>query len=207
MNSTDGVKERSRIVRVSHRSFLSEEIPLSTGLTQVRTSNPELRVQQAKQLYDVLERPDSKAWFHPSQLTYPLDSIRRTSFYGDRRIYRYDDGTTSRSIHIGVDYGGSQGTRIYAPGSGRVVFHGFRQVTGNTLVIEHLPSVFSLFFHLEKLLVSTGDMVEQGTNIGTLGATGLATGPHLHWELRFGTEALDPEYFLTKPLLDSYIIF
>ncbi|WP_052078776.1 M23 family metallopeptidase [Spirochaeta lutea] len=206
-SSTEEPWEERRVIRVGQREFLSEEIPLTKDLTAVRSGNPERRSEEALALQSILLQADEDAWYHTGLLVYPLDSIRRTSYYGDRRNYRYDDGSSARSIHIGVDYGGPRGTPVRASGNGRVVFTGYRQVTGNTVVVEHLPGVFTLYFHLDELRVEQAEVVEQGEILGTLGATGLATGPHLHWELRFGTEALDPEYFSRTPLLDPKFSF
>ncbi|MDE5614344.1 MAG: M23 family metallopeptidase, partial [Treponemataceae bacterium] len=65
-----------------------------------------------------------------------------------------------------------------------------------SICIEPLPGLYSLYYHLDKLLVETGQMVTQGDLIGLSGATGLATGPHLHWEIRLNTEAVSPDFFV-----------
>jgi murein DD-endopeptidase MepM/ murein hydrolase activator NlpD len=71
-----------------------------------------------------------------------------------------------------------------------------RIVTGLTVVIEHLPGVYTIYMHLSRMAVSVGDLVERSATIGLLGATGLATGPHLHWELRVLGVASDPEAWI-----------
>jgi murein DD-endopeptidase MepM/ murein hydrolase activator NlpD len=81
-----------------------------------------------------------------------------------------------------------------------------RIVTGNSVVIEHLPGVYSLYYHLDKIEVKEGDIVEAGTLLGLSGATGLATGPHLHWEVRVNGENTDPDVFTTRPILDKSLI-
>ena len=68
--------------------------------------------------------------------------------------------------------------------------------TGYSIVIEHLPGLYSLYYHLSELKVEEGQMVKQGELIGKSGATGLATGPHLHWEIRLNGSAVVPEFFL-----------
>jgi len=67
--------------------------------------------------------------------------------------------------------------------------------TGFTVVIEHLPGVYSLYYHLDALLAGEGETVRTGSLIGRSGNTGLATGPHLHWEFRVNGEAADPDWF------------
>jgi murein DD-endopeptidase MepM/ murein hydrolase activator NlpD len=70
--------------------------------------------------------------------------------------------------------------------------------TGYSIVIEHLPGLYSLYYHLSKMDVKEGDMVKKGQLIGLSGSTGLATGPHLHWEMRLNGEAVRPEFFLSN---------
>ena len=68
--------------------------------------------------------------------------------------------------------------------------------TGWSVVIEHLPGLYSLYYHCSELNVKEGDMVKQNQLIAKSGATGLATGPHLHWEIRLNGSAVVPEFFL-----------
>ena len=72
-----------------------------------------------------------------------------------------------------------------------------RVSTGWSICIEHLPGLYSLYYHMSELKVNVGDMVEEQQLIGLSGATGLATGPHLHWEMRLYMEAVNPDYFVT----------
>ena len=77
-----------------------------------------------------------------------------------------------------------------------------RIVTGNTIVLEHLPGVFSLYYHLSDVLVQENEIVEEAQIIGKAGASGLATGPHLHWEIRVSGVATDPEVFIRQKIID-----
>ena len=110
----------------------------------------------------------------------PVNSKVQTSRFGGRRVYQYPDGRSSSSIHAGVDWRAPTGTPISAPGPGRVALAMDRIVTGKTVVVEHLPGVYSLYFHMDKIAVAEGDMVQTGTRLGDAGATGFATGAHLH---------------------------
>jgi murein DD-endopeptidase MepM/ murein hydrolase activator NlpD len=80
-----------------------------------------------------------------------------------------------------------------------------RIITGNSVVIEHLPGVFSLYYHLQDIEVQEGQRLFQGQRIGTVGMTGLATGPHLHWELRVSGVAVDPDFFVGRPVIDRTV--
>jgi murein DD-endopeptidase MepM/ murein hydrolase activator NlpD len=140
----------------------------------------------------------------------PVTSTRRTSAYGSRRIYQYADGRTDTTIHAGVDIGVPTGTEVTACAAGRVVLARERIVTGNTVILEHLPGVYSLYYHLDSIAVSEGPVVAEGSLLGLSGSTGLATGPHLHWEIRVSGENADPDAFLSpalpRPLLDKQSI-
>ena len=94
-------------------------------------------------------------------------------------------------------------TPVRACERGKVVLAADREVTGKTVVIEHLPGLYSLYFHLSSFAVAEGQIVERGQVIALSGSTGLATGPHLHWELRANGDAVDPGYWLGATLLDK----
>ena len=106
-------------------------------------------------------------------------------------------------MHNGNDYGIPEGTEVKACADGKVVMAENRISTGWSIVIEHLPGLYSLYYHLSKMDVKEGDMVKQGDLIGKSGSTGLATGPHLHWEMRLNGSAVRPEFFLQDFTFDS----
>jgi murein DD-endopeptidase MepM/ murein hydrolase activator NlpD len=117
-----------------------------------------------------------------------------TSVYGVRRYY---NGVFAEDyFHRGVDYGGNVGSAIVAPANARVVFVGYERdgfpVHGNCIGLDHGQGVTSIYIHLTSIKVQVGDSVQAGQTIGTLGSTGSATGPHLHWGLFVQGEAVDP---------------
>lgn len=102
-------------------------------------------------------------------------------------------GPRGRRFHTGIDYPAPGGTPVTAAGRGRVVFAGWDTGGyGNMVVIEHPLQVRSMYAHLAGIAVGRGAWVVAGNRIGTVGATGTATGPHLHFELRLRGAALDP---------------
>jgi murein DD-endopeptidase MepM/ murein hydrolase activator NlpD len=102
-------------------------------------------------------------------------------------------GPRGDRFHTGLDYPAPTGTPVTAAGRGRVVFAGWdASGYGNTVVIEHPLQVRSMYAHLAGIAVARGAWVVAGNRIGTVGATGTATGPHLHFELRLRGAALDP---------------
>lgn len=109
----------------------------------------------------------------------PLDIIRVTSSFSMNRLHPVLK--TSRP-HRGIDYGAPNGTPVYAAGDGRVVQSSFSPSNGNFVVIQHGGSYATKYLHLSKRTVKAGDRVRQRQVIGAVGSTGLATGPHLHYE-------------------------
>ncbi len=117
-----------------------------------------------------------------------------TSIYGVRRYY--NGVFASDYFHRGVDYGGGQGSAILAPAGGKVALicresEGF-QVHGNCVGLDHGQGVESIFIHMSQIYVKQGDVVQAGQKLGTVGSTGSATGPHLHWGLFVFGDAVDP---------------
>ena len=184
------------------RDFFSETIALNQENTALRTVPDPQKTAESQQLWAILSRAGTEIYAGALFLP-PVTSTRRTGNYGDRRIYNYVDGTSDTNIHAGVDYGVPTGTEVRACAGGKVVLAKNRIVTGNSVVLEHLPGLYSLYYHLDKINVSEGASVEAGSLIGLSGATGLATGPHLHWEIRVSGENADPDAFLARPVLDK----
>jgi murein DD-endopeptidase MepM/ murein hydrolase activator NlpD len=102
-----------------------------------------------------------------------------------------------RSPHGGADFNSATGTPIKSPSAGRVVLAGDRYYTGNTVMIDHGLTLFSLFAHLSEIQVKVGDTVNAGDVVGKVGATGRVTGPHLHWSVRLNGARVDPLSLLT----------
>ncbi|MCL1835938.1 MAG: M23 family metallopeptidase [Treponema sp.] len=189
-------------LNIAGREFASETIELNPSLTAIRTEPDPQKAAESEKLWAILNRTGSEihsfGTFSP-----PVQSTRRTSRFGSRRVYQYSNGSSDVSIHAGVDYGVPKGTAISACAPGRVVFAGYRIVTGNSIIVEHLPGVYSLYYHLDSIEAAEGDLVAAGTLLGQSGATGLATGPHLHWEIRVFGENADPDAFIARPILDK----
>jgi murein DD-endopeptidase MepM/ murein hydrolase activator NlpD len=188
---------------VNERIFHFERIALNAGLTQLRTAEDLRKIAQARELFRVLTTPHADALFEMDTIRNPLPMARRTSGYGDRRRYVYSNNSSDFSVHEGLDLAMPEGTPVPACGRGKVVLAEDRILTGNTVVIEHLPGLFSLYYHLSQILVKTGDVVEQGQVIGKVGQTGLATGPHLHWEIDAMGVPVDPDRLTAGPILDK----
>jgi murein DD-endopeptidase MepM/ murein hydrolase activator NlpD len=91
-----------------------------------------------------------------------------------------------------VDYGAPVGTPVHAVGNGVVAFAGVQNGFGNVVFIKHAQQHTTVYAHLSRILVKTGQNINQGQTIGAVGATGWVTGPHLHFEFRVGGVHKDP---------------
>ena len=189
-------------LEIAGREFASEVIELSPALTSLRTEPDPQKTVESEQLWAILNRTGNEIHSFGS-FSPPVQSTRRTSRFGSRRVYRYANGSSDVTIHAGVDYGVPAGTAVGACAPGRVVLARHRIVTGNSIIVEHLPGVYSLYYHLDKIDVAEGALVAGGTLLGQSGATGLATGPHLHWEIRVSGENADPDAFIARPIIDK----
>ncbi len=124
---------------------------------------------------------------------YPIKAAwRLTSKFG----YRADPFTGVKSSHTGIDMACQTGTPIYAAMSGKVVYVGWSNIFGNYAIINHENGYQTLYGHMSKTLVSSGQRVSQGTRIGLVGSTGYSTGPHLHFTVYKNGKLVDPQTLL-----------
>ncbi len=183
--------------------FRSEDIPLNQAMSDLRSSDDPEKLAQSRKLWSVLAGvTPGEASVSPLMIS-PVEDYIMTSWFGDRRRFLYSDGGVGSSVHTGVDMAADTGTPILAPLAGKVVMAEFRILTGNSVVLEHFPGIYSLYYHMDSLDVEEGQELVQGDRIGDLGSTGLVTGPHLHWELRVNTIPVDPMKYLERGLIDK----
>lgn len=182
-----GDQVRNLSVKVNNRTFPVQRITLPPGKAGLKATEQELeRVAAFKQLVTP-QKFWNGAFLQPNKGA-------TTTIYGVRRYY---NGKFAKDYyHRGIDYAGPMGSPVIAPASGRValvgrVSQGFR-VHGNVVGIDHGQGVTSILMHLSRIDVKEGDVVQAGRVIGTVGSTGAATGPHLHWGLYVGGESVNP---------------
>lgn len=122
---------------------------------------------------------------------------RISGVFGSQRVYRGEPG----SYHGGVDIVRPSGTPVVTPADGVVVLATQAPFTleGNLVIIDHGMGLNSAFLHLSRIDVSEGQAVQRGERIGAIGSSGRATGPHLHWGMKWGSERIDPR-FLAGPM-------
>jgi len=131
---------------------------------------------------------DIKSYFM-SGFRYPVDSVHIREVFGDRRILNGQ----SRNIHNGVDFAAKEGDSIRAVSDGIVRIAGKNFFyNGNFIMIDHGQGLTTVYLHMSKLIFSDGEKVSKGQVIGLAGATGRATGPHLHFGVQWYKKRIDP---------------
>jgi murein DD-endopeptidase MepM/ murein hydrolase activator NlpD len=123
----------------------------------------------------------------PGRFAAPVAAPAQDTF-GARSIFNGQ----ARSPHAGVDFRASTGTPIASPSAAVVVLADDLFFTGRTVALDHGLGLISVLAHLSKISVGAGDVVQRGDVVGEVGATGRATGPHLHWSVRLNAARVDP---------------
>jgi murein DD-endopeptidase MepM/ murein hydrolase activator NlpD len=116
----------------------------------------------------------------------PMNNIV-TSVYGIKRVYNKQ----KKGQHLGIDYRAIIGDKVPSTNAGKVVFADDLFYTGWTVIIDHGLDIFSVYGHLSKTLVKTGDFIERGQILGLSGNTGRTSGPHLHWGVKVQGQYID----------------
>lgn len=145
--------------------------------------------QKLRELFDHVT--PEKLWRGDFQ--FPLKGVTNGTNFGKRRILNGQ----ARSPHTGADLPALTGTPVYATQSGHVVLAEELYFSGNTVIIDHGLGVYSLYGHLAAFDVAAGDDVKAGGLIGKVGATGRATGPHLHWGVTVNKARVNPVLLVT----------
>lgn len=189
----DGTRE-ARPLAVQSRQFAIQRID---GLPEkMVTPPPEVQARikaEGEMVREVRKRDDARLDFHVA-FDWPVTG-RISGVYGSQRILNGEP----RAPHYGVDVAGPVGTPIRAPAAGIVTLAADLYFTGWTVILDHGHGLSSVFMHLDSLSVTEGRTLKKGEVLGRLGATGRATGPHLHWGLNLFETRLDPQ-LLVPPM-------
>ena len=129
----------------------------------------------------------------PSNLSFDLPvQGPLSSPFGLRRFFNGEE----RNPHSGLDFAVGAGTPIKAPAAGKVILIGNYFFNGNTVFVDHGQGLISMFCHMSKIDVKLGQSLPRGGIVGRVGATGRATGPHMHWNISLNDARVDPAIFI-----------
>ena len=194
-------KPQARLTaRLADTSLVERALAVAPRDWRVERVDAPLRPTTGTQAFLALRKPeleqiaaartittDAQGW--RQRFTWPRLG-RISGLFGAQRIYRGQPG----AYHGGVDIAGATGDPVVAPADGVVTLAADHPFTleGNLLMIDHGHGLNSAFLHLSRIDVIPGQHVVQGQRIGAIGATGRATGPHLHWGMKWNDARLDP---------------
>lgn len=164
------------------------ERPKKDGFKKLRISSSSRRTPSTQARGNATPTQDpKKIHVDHNRFSWPIEG-RIVSGFGLRSGRRHD----------GIDIKASIGSPIKAAGDGRVAFSGKMRGYGNLILVRHADDYFTAYAHNKKNLVKKGQQIKQGQRIAQVGVTGRTTGPHLHFEVRKGTVARNPLFFLPK---------
>ena len=203
INIQRGSTQQTQNFNVQNKDYPEQHIEI----TNKRLVNPEKRdmsriIKESHIMKQAFSRWSDGDGLAKNQLTdkklrmdWPVSGLI-SSPYG---LTRFFNGQARRP-HSGIDIAASSGSPIKMPKSGTVVATGSYFFNGNTVIVDHGQGLISMFCHLERIDVQTGVQLSRGDVIGSVGQTGRATGPHLHWSVNLNNVRVDPMLFLDQPL-------
>ena len=176
---------RTLDLRVTAKTFATRQLRVAPSFVDPDAADIERIARDASALEALFSSVTPRLWNGP--FVAPV-AARPTSNFGTRSVFNGQP----RASHAGVDFGRAAGAPVLAPGAGRIVLADDLFFTGKTVVIDHGLGLFSLLAHLSVVAVAQDDLVERGVLVGRVGATGRATGSHLHWSVRLNGARVDP---------------
>ena len=176
--------------QVADKAYTEQHITLANK--EMVNPNPQQleRIRDESALQRALYLRFSPAKQLEKKFITPLDGLT-TSLFGHRRFFNGQ----ARNPHSGLDIAAPTGTPIIAPASGRVMLADSLYYNGKAIFLDHGQGLVTMFCHLSEHSVSEGELVQQGQEIGLVGATGRVTGPHLHYSVSLNGYRVDPTVF------------
>jgi len=184
-------------VPIRSRAFGTQELTLPRDQVDLDAETLARVRAEAAELRAVLARPTGERLWRGAFLT-PVEDGQPTGGFGVRRIINGQP----RSPHAGYDWAAARGAPVLAANAGRVAHVAEHFFAGRLVVLDHGLGLFTLYFHLDEVRAAPGEAVARGQRIGVVGATGRATGPHLHLAVSLGGARVDPEILLALSFPD-----
>jgi len=181
------------------KKALLEKVRLEKDTHLAALSELEEAEQKLEEQLKEIEQKSRPELFRPGAA--PPAELKKSCLPANGRIDekfgpRIDPNFGTKTLHKGVDIAAPSGKPVRAIAQGQVVFADWFRGYGNLIIIDHNNGYYSLYAHLDRMDKRAGDQLKKGTQLGTVGDTGSLKGPFLYFELRYHTEAIDPEQFL-----------
>jgi murein DD-endopeptidase MepM/ murein hydrolase activator NlpD len=192
------IRERGRrastlrgTVQVGGREFPVQRLTLPTGMVDLDPETERRAVAEGNTLR-ALYRTVTPERLWRGSFVRPVAGNEPGTGFGSRRIINGQP----RAPHSGIDYSAPRGTPVVSVNDGRIALVGDYFFPGRLVVVDHGLGLYTLYFHLDEARVDIGERVVRGQLLGTVGSTGRATGPHLHFGVQVGAARVDPERLL-----------
>jgi murein DD-endopeptidase MepM/ murein hydrolase activator NlpD len=182
--------EQTLPLAVDPRQFSSSQLSVAPKYSSPSAEALERIGRERTLIRSVLDTASAE-WLIDTEFRAPRP-MTIMSPYGQARLFNGE----LRSRHTGLDLKGADGDPVRAAARGRVLIAQDLYFSGNGVYLDHGRGVYTGYFHLSRILVGVGEMVEAGQLIGEVGSTGRVTGPHLHWSLWVAGNSLDAESLL-----------
>ena len=180
------VERRELTVRIVARKFPTTRLKVAERFVELNKADLARSQRESRETNAIYARITTS--IVPDQaFSDPIPGVGGTNF-GERRIFN----GAPRAPHSGADLHAAAGTPVHATNRGRVVLAKNLFFTGNTVILDHGLGIYSLYAHLSRIDVKSGQTVTNGQLLGLVGATGRVTAPHLHWGMRMQKARVDP---------------
>jgi murein DD-endopeptidase MepM/ murein hydrolase activator NlpD len=184
-------------ITIQPREFSVQRLTLPTGMVDLDPETERRAVSEGDRLRSVYRTiTPERLW--RGGFVRPVAGQEPGTGFGARRIIN----GKPRSPHSGVDYAAERGTPVVASNGGRVALVADFFFPGRLVVVDHGLGLYTLYFHLDSVAVTDGEAIDRGQRLGTVGATGRATGPHLHFGAQVGAARIDPAALLLLDVKD-----
>lgn len=184
--------EMSGNIVIQSRTFPVERLTLPTSMVDLSPEVERRVAAEAARMRALYRAVTPERLWHGRFIRPLADDLPGTGF-GSRRIINGQP----RMPHSGADFAAERGTAVLAANRGRVALVGDFFFAGRFVVLDHGLGLYTLYFHLDRLEATKGSLVERGQQLGVVGSTGRATGPHLHWGAYLGVSRVDPMTLLS----------
>jgi murein DD-endopeptidase MepM/ murein hydrolase activator NlpD len=184
-------------VTIQRRDFPVQKLTLPTGMVDLDPETERRAVSEGERLRALYGTITPERLWH-GHFVRPVAGHEPPSGFGARRIIN----GKPRAPHSGTDYAAERGTPVIAVNSGRVALVADFFFPGRLVVVDHGLGLYTMYFHLDTVAVTDGETVDRGQRLGTVGATGRATGPHLHFGAQLAGARIDPATLLSLDLRD-----
>jgi murein DD-endopeptidase MepM/ murein hydrolase activator NlpD len=184
-------------LQLQRRDFPVQRLTLPSGMVDLDPETEQRALGEGERLRTLYASVTPERLWR-GRFVRPVGTNDPGTGFGARRIIN----GRPRAPHAGIDYSAPPGTPVVAVNDGRVALVAEYFFPGRLVVLDHGLGLYTLYFHLDEIKVLEGERVSRGQSIGTVGATGRATGPHLHFGVQVGPARIDPATLLELTVRD-----